>query len=69
VSSFGLWVRRAEGYWGIGQREFCMDVPVKPRRPPSRSLICVIFPDQSSFFVLKETPVTFTCYHFKKLKC
>jgi hypothetical protein len=35
----------------------CMEVPVKPRRPPSLPLICVLFPDHSSFSVLRETPM------------
>jgi hypothetical protein len=69
VSSFRLWVRRAEGIWGTCQRKRCIDVPVKPRRPPSLPLICKVFPDHSSFSVLRETPVAFTRYHFKKLKC
>jgi hypothetical protein len=34
-----------------------MEVPVKPRRPPSLPLVCVVFPDHSSFSVLRETPV------------
>src|SRR4030042_1543624 len=69
VSGFGQWVRRAEGYWGTCQRKFCMEVPVKPRRPPSLPLICTVFPDHSSFSGLRGTPMAFTHYHFKKLKC
>jgi hypothetical protein len=69
VSSFRQRVRRAEGYWGTCQREFCMEVAVKLRRPPSLPLICAIFPDHSSFSVLRGTPMTFTSDHFKKLKC
>jgi len=46
-----------------------MGVSVKPRRPPSLRLICVMFPDHSSFSVLRETPMAFSRYHFKKLKC
>jgi hypothetical protein len=56
-----------------------MDVPVKPwspsappeagkpRRPPSLPLICLVFPDHSSFSVLRETPMT-SAIHFKKPK-
>jgi hypothetical protein len=43
-------------------------VPVKPRRPPSLPLFCMVFPDHSSFSVLRETPMTFSCDHFKKPK-
>jgi hypothetical protein len=46
-----------------------MEVPVKPRRPPSLRLVCALVPDHSSFSVLRETPMAFTPYHFKKLKC
>jgi hypothetical protein len=46
-----------------------MEVPVKPRRPPSLPLICEVFSDHSSFSVLRETPVTFFCDYFKRLKC
>jgi hypothetical protein len=69
LSGFRRRVRRAEGYWGTCQGEFCMEVEVKARRPPSLRLICVVFPDHSSFSVLRETPMAFTRYHFKKLKC
>ena len=69
VAGFGPWVRRAEGY-----RETCRirpsgQVPVNPRRPPSLPLVCEVFPDLSSFSVLKETPMAFSCDHFKRLKC
>jgi hypothetical protein len=67
VSSFRPWVRRAEGYRGIRHLELCMVVPVKPRRPPSLPLICEVFPDHSSFSVLRETPMAFSCNYFKKL--
>jgi len=68
VAGFGPWVRRAEGY-----RETCQirpygQVPVNPRRPPSRPLVCKVFPDHSSFSVLRETPVA-SAIHFKQLKC
>ena len=68
VSSFRSWVRRAEGYRGTRHLELCMEVPVKPRRPPSLPLICEIFPDHSSFSVLRETPMA-SAIHFKKLNC
>jgi len=45
-----------------------MEVPVKPRRPPSLRLICGVFADYSSFSVLRETPMAFSCDYFKKLK-
>jgi len=38
----------------------------KPRRPPSLHLICEVFPDHSSFSVLRETPMA-SAIHFKKL--
>jgi hypothetical protein len=44
-----------------------MEVPVKPRRPPSLRLVCIVFPDYSSFSVLRETSMTFFCDYFKKL--
>jgi hypothetical protein len=69
VSSFRPRVRRAEGYWGTCQRKLCMEVPVKPRRPPSLPLICGVLPDHSSFSVLRETPMAFSCNNFKKLTC
>jgi hypothetical protein len=69
VSSFRPWMRRAEAYWGTCRRKFYVEVLVKPRRPPSLPLFCVVFPDHSSFSVLRETSVAFPRYHFKKLKC
>jgi len=68
VSSFRPWVRRAGGYWGTCQRKLCMGVPVKPRRPPSLPLVCEVLPDQSSFSVLRGTPMA-SAIHFKKLNC
>jgi hypothetical protein len=41
----------------------------KPRRPPSLPLVCEVFPDHSSFSVLRETPMAFFCDYFKKLNC
>ena len=67
VSRFRPWVRRAEGYRGTRHLNLCMDVPVKPRRPPSLPLICELLPDHSSFSVLRETPMAFSCDYFKKL--
>ncbi len=69
VSGFGQWVRRAEGCWETSQRNFCMEVPVKPRRPPSLPLICKVSPAYSSFSVFRETPMAFFCDYFKKLNC
>jgi hypothetical protein len=34
-----------------------MELPVKTRRPPSLPFVCVVFPDHSSFSVLRETPM------------
>jgi hypothetical protein len=67
VSSFRPWVRRAEGYQRTRHLKLCMEVPVKPRRPPSLPLICEVFPDHSSFSVLRETPMAFSCNYFQKL--
>jgi hypothetical protein len=44
-----------------------MEVPVELRRPPSLPLDREVFPDHSSFSVLRETPVAFSCDYFKKL--
>jgi hypothetical protein len=41
----------------------------KPCRTPSLPLACEVFPDHSSFSVLKETPMAFFCDYFKKLNC
>jgi hypothetical protein len=56
VSSFARWVKRAERYRGTRQLKPSRQVPVKSRRPPSLPLACGVFPDHSSFSVLKETP-------------
>jgi hypothetical protein len=45
-----------------------MEVPVKSRRTPSLSLPCIVFPDYSSFLVLRETPLTFFCDYFEEQK-
>jgi hypothetical protein len=68
VSSFGPWVRRAEGYRGTRHLKPCRQVPVKPRRPPSLPLICEVLPGHSSFSDLRETPMA-SAIHFKKLNC
>jgi len=36
---------------------------------PSLPLVCEAFPDLSSFSVLRETPMAFSCDNFKQLKC
>jgi molybdopterin-binding protein len=46
-----------------------MEVPLKPRRPPSLPLVCALHLDHSSFSVLRETPVALSCAYFKKLNC
>jgi len=69
VAGFRPWVRRAEGYTGARHVIPSRQVPVKPRRPPSLPLICEVFPDHSSFSVLRETPMAFFCDYFKKLNC
>jgi hypothetical protein len=68
VSSFRPWVRRAEGYRGTSYLQSCRQVPVKPRRPPSLPLICIVFPAISSFSVFRETPMA-SAIHFKELNC
>jgi len=45
-----------------------MEVPVKPRRPPSLPPMGEVFPDHSSFSVLRETSMA-SAIHFKKLTC
>src|SRR5512136_1868140 len=67
VSRFRPWVRRAEGYRGTGQLKPNRPLPVKPRRPPSLPLLCGVFPDHSSFSVLRGTPMAFSCNNFKRL--
>jgi hypothetical protein len=69
MSSFRKWVRRAEGYGGTRHLKLSGQVPVKPRRPPSLRLVYEVFPDQSSFSVLRETPMAFFYDNFKKLNC
>jgi len=69
AAGFGPWVRRAEGY-----PETCRIIPsgqgpVTPRRPPSLRLACEVFHDLSSFSVLRETSMAFSCDNFKQLKC
>jgi hypothetical protein len=69
VASFRQWVRRAEGYRGTCHLKPPMEVPVKPRRPPSPQIICIVFPACSSFSVLRETPMAFSWDYLKKLNC
>jgi hypothetical protein len=81
LAGFGPWVRRAEGCQETRQIKTSGQVPVnpwspsappeagKPRRPPSLRLVCEVFPDHSSFSVLRETPMAFSCDNFKQLKC
>jgi hypothetical protein len=67
VFSFRQRVRRAEGLPGMTTE----DLHGHDRRsaPPAwLPPICMVIPDHSSFYVLRETPVTFACGHFKKLK-
>jgi len=59
AAGFGPWVRRAEGYRETGQIKPSGQVPVNPRRPPSLPLVCEVYPDLSSFSVLRETPMAF----------
>ena len=46
-----------------------MEMPVTSRRPPSLPIVCIRFPDQASFSVLRETPMAFSCDYFKKQNC
>ena len=68
VSSLRQRGRRAGGLPGITTE----DLHGHQRRSAPPALlppICMIIPDYSSFSVLRETPMTFACGHFKKLKC
>jgi hypothetical protein len=69
VACSGPWVRRAEGCGETRQVKSSGQVPVNPRRPPSLPLVCELFPDPSSFSVLRETPMASSCDNFKQLKC
>ena len=62
-------MRRAEGYGETCYLKHFGQVRVKPRRPPSLPLICIVFPAYSLFSVFNETPVAFFCDYFKKLNC
>ena len=68
VFSFGQRVRRAEGLPGMTTEDLhgYERRSTPPALPP---LICMVFPDHSSFSVLRETLMTFGYGHFKKLKC
>jgi len=66
---------RAEGLPGMTTedshgRERRSAPPANGRRwsalPP---LICMLFPDHSSFSILRETPMAFAFGHFKRPKC
>jgi hypothetical protein len=65
--SFRLRVRRAGGLLGITTEDLhgYERRSAPPALPP---LTCMVIPDHSSFSVLRETPMTFACGHFKKLK-
>jgi len=67
VAGFGPWVRRAEGYRETRRIKPSGQVPVNPRRPPSLPLVCEVYPDLSSFSVLRETSMAFSCDNFKQL--
>jgi len=68
VACFTPWVRRAEGYRETRQIKPSGQAPVTPSRPPSLPLVCEVFPGHSSFSVLRETPMAFSCDNFKQLK-
>ena len=67
VFSFRPRVRRAEGLPGMTTEDLHGDErqSAPPALPP---FICMVIPDHSSISVLRETPMTFACGHFKKLK-
>jgi hypothetical protein len=68
VFSFRPWVRRAEGLLGM-TTENSHGHERRSAPPALLPLVCIVIPDHSSFSVLRETPMTFACGHFKKLKC
>jgi hypothetical protein len=59
---------RAEGLPGMTTEDLHGD-EIQSAPPALLPLICMVIPDHSSFFVLRETPMTFACGHFKNLKC
>jgi hypothetical protein len=67
-AGFGPWVRRAEGCRDTRQINPSGLMSVTPRRPPSLTLFCEVFPDPSSFSVFRETSMAFFCDNFKQLK-
>jgi len=68
VFSFRQRLRRAEGLPGMTTED--LHGHVRQSAPPAwLPPICMVISDHSSFSVLRETPVTFACGHFKKLKC
>jgi len=67
VFSFRPRVRRAEGLPGMTTEG--LHGHAKQSAPPALlPLVCIVIPDHSSFSVLRETPMTFACRHFKKLE-
>jgi hypothetical protein len=68
VFSFRQRVRRAERFPGMTTEN--LHGHERLSAPPAwLPPICMVIPDHSSFSVLRETPVTFACGHFEKLKC
>jgi hypothetical protein len=75
VFSFRPRVRRAEGLPGMATE--VLHGNERRSAPPANGrrwsallpLICMVIPDHSSFSVLRETPMTLSFGHFKKLKC
>jgi hypothetical protein len=74
VFGFRQWMRRtndvrwrAEGLTGITTED--LHGHERPSAPPALlPLVCIVISDHSSFSVLRETPMTFACGHFQKLK-
>jgi hypothetical protein len=54
------------GLLGTYEGKDCMEAPMKTRRPPSLPPLCIVLPAYSSFSVLREVPVAFSCDYFKK---
>jgi hypothetical protein len=68
VFRFRQRVREAEGLPGMTTEER-HGYERRSAPPALPALICIVFPGQSSFSVLRETSMTFACAHFKNLKC
>jgi hypothetical protein len=67
VFSFRRRLRRAEGLPGMTTED--LDGNERRSAPPALlPLICMVSSGHSSFSVLRETPMTFACDDFKKLK-